>query len=379
MKRIAYRLVFAPAVALFVFVSVSAFAGSLTPPGAPGPTMKPLSEIEPRIAITQVPMEINEPGSYYFTANLVHNTTNSIAINVRTTGTVTIDLNGFALIGPGKETPDEFCPPGISGGSNTHIKNGTVRGFCYGVSVGDGGSVCNVHAVENKYQGIWVGGFDCRVVDNVASNNGGNAGIADGAIGIIVSGSRNLISGNICNNNCGDKAGRGISLIGFNSSCVVTNNICNYNRGAESGVGIDANERDIIRGNTCIGNEGWGPANAYGRGIICFEDCVVSDNVCKSNKGTNYSIGIEAARRCQVQGNHCSDHNLATAENMGIKITYTDCFVISNFAVNNGHDIYFTAASVNGFAGGNLTANGIHDFGTNTKVRATSPLSNDQF
>ena len=44
--------------------------GPLTPPGAPAPTMKTLAQVEPRIAITNVPFTINRPGSYYLTTNL---------------------------------------------------------------------------------------------------------------------------------------------------------------------------------------------------------------------------------------------------------------------------------------------------------------------
>src|ERR1700722_17008335 len=44
----------------------SAFSqGSLTPPGAPAPTMLTLSQIEPRTPISSLPFNITRPGSYY--------------------------------------------------------------------------------------------------------------------------------------------------------------------------------------------------------------------------------------------------------------------------------------------------------------------------
>ena len=50
--------------------------GPLTPPAAPAPTMKTLSQIEPRIPITNVPVTITQPGSYYLTTNIVYSGSN---------------------------------------------------------------------------------------------------------------------------------------------------------------------------------------------------------------------------------------------------------------------------------------------------------------
>src|ERR1039458_5339386 len=68
--------------------------GSLTPPGAPAPTMLTLSQIEPRTPITSVPYTISIPGSYYLTTNITATTSNSIVIN---TNGVTLDLSGFTI------------------------------------------------------------------------------------------------------------------------------------------------------------------------------------------------------------------------------------------------------------------------------------------
>src|SRR2546423_776646 len=110
-KRIVYHMTkLLPPAALIVFClffsTMSIFAqGSLTPPGAPAPTMKALDEIEPRINLQASPAPasvdttnanyhfiINQPGSYYLSANLGVTKLNGIKINSQG---VTLDLNGF--------------------------------------------------------------------------------------------------------------------------------------------------------------------------------------------------------------------------------------------------------------------------------------------
>jgi hypothetical protein len=68
--------------------------GSLTPPGAPAPTMKTLDQIEPRMPISSAPFTINVPGSYYLTTNLTVSSGNGITI---VASDVTLDLSGFTI------------------------------------------------------------------------------------------------------------------------------------------------------------------------------------------------------------------------------------------------------------------------------------------
>jgi hypothetical protein len=68
--------------------------GSLTPPGAPAPTMKTLDQIEPRTPISSAPFTITQSGSYYLTANLT--VSGGDAISIAANG-VTLDLNGFTI------------------------------------------------------------------------------------------------------------------------------------------------------------------------------------------------------------------------------------------------------------------------------------------
>ena len=68
--------------------------GSLTPPGAPGPTMLTLSQIEPRTPISSAPITITQPGSYYLATNLT--VSGGTAIVIQANG-VTLDLRGFTI------------------------------------------------------------------------------------------------------------------------------------------------------------------------------------------------------------------------------------------------------------------------------------------
>src|SRR5687768_5755354 len=125
-------------VSAFQTFSVSAFGqGSLTPPGPPAPTMKRLDEVEPRTNLQATPAPagvdttnanyhfiINQPGSYYLSANLGVTKANGIQINAEG---VTLDLNGFEISRVGGSGGD-----GIQISVTAHrvkLLNGSVKGF----------------------------------------------------------------------------------------------------------------------------------------------------------------------------------------------------------------------------------------------------------
>lgn len=104
--------------------SASHAQGSLTPPGAPAPTMKSLAQIEPRTPISSAPFTITNGGSYYLTTNLTVGGGDAITIAAND---VTLDLNGFTIA----STAASASGTGIllSGGrANIAIYNGIIRG-----------------------------------------------------------------------------------------------------------------------------------------------------------------------------------------------------------------------------------------------------------
>jgi hypothetical protein len=127
--------------------------GSLAPPGAPGPLFKTLEQVEPRIPIAggtnTGSLIITLPGSYYLTGNRQLGGT---AIFIRTNG-VTIDLNGYSLLGGGAN--DGIRGEHLNGSpiERVVIRNGTIAGFGNGVRL-----------IKPRV---------CRVEDLIASGNQG--------------------------------------------------------------------------------------------------------------------------------------------------------------------------------------------------------------
>lgn len=115
-------------------------AGDLTPPPGPvGPTGKTLTQVEPRVELSQANTPgnstavfvIDEPGSYYLSSNVTAPAgANGIIVFVRD---VTIDLNGFTFsAAPGQVAKGGTGPHGIvfSGfPRNIEVRNGSFVGW----------------------------------------------------------------------------------------------------------------------------------------------------------------------------------------------------------------------------------------------------------
>ena len=258
----------------------SAFAqGSLNPPGAPAPTMKSLDQIEARVPISALPFTIAASGSYYLTTNLTGvSGLNGISIGFNVND-VTVDLNGFTLIG----VPGSLH--GItSSGSRITVMNGIVRNWgsdgvncapdqnnvfknllaisngITGLDIGTRGLVENCQAEANATHGIAVAGGS--IVRNCLANHNGNIGIncyntgsvgssatvtgcaaAQNSIGISIGANSFVSENNLLNNSFA-----GVNA-NFNGSRIEYNNFAfNYN-----GINTPAATNVIVR-NSFTGN-----------------------------------------------------------------------------------------------------------------------------
>ncbi len=394
---------------MMVFCTPAA-AGSLEPASAPSPTMKTLSEVEPRTAISSLPCNIASSGSYYLVGNLTLASTDTHAITINADN-VTIDLCGFTITGPGKSAGSSGCCIEGMGQKYIKIKNGTIRQFrdagmdfnngegltVEGVTVENCGGVgiygytrvvtLNCVCIKNGSYGILSNG-DLMAKDCLASENGG--------IGIGSSGGNSVIAGCTAYSN----AGTGISA---GSGSVVENNVSSYNTGY--GSGISTGSHSTIRGNTANSNAESGIYGAagstitsnsagsnLGSGIYAGVGCTVSNNTVRYNSDCGiqgdpgssiisntiyqnnqsnsvYYGGIRVIDKCLIKNNMISSNKIqniflhssgnVVEENyiadspIGIKFNYTDNFYTNNRLRILTDDYVGAAGNIDG--GGNVS------------------------
>ena len=319
--------------------------GSITPTGAPAPTMKTLAQVEPRTLVNaaNTPGDsantfiISQPGSYYLAGNLAGAAgKNGISIQAND---VTLDLNGFALlgdgIGSGGGTLGINVPTTQTG---IRIHNGSVRGWggsgvqaaaatalvhgltltanlATGLTVGNGSLVRDCAATGNGTTGFSGGdrtqfsqciattnvvGFEgtnfVTVTDSTANRNSSD-GIRLQSAGLVArcNASRNTANGIFLGdgNTITDCTINSNSLNGINA-LGSGNTISNCTAQANSAIGILAGTNGLVSGNTCTSNATGMRANDSSR---------VDGNACNGNTGTGILVVSGFLVRNSAHGN----------------------------------------------------------------------------
>lgn len=158
--------------------------GSLTPPGAPAPTMKTLDQVEARTPVdtAHTPGDadslfvISQPGSYYLTGSI---TGVAAKHGIKITASyVTLDLNGFSLTAAAGSLTGIHVPsatPGLS------VSNGVISGWGQngvGATTAADSMYDRLRVSGNGAAGAGYSGLTCQsgcmVTDCSFENNTGN-------------------------------------------------------------------------------------------------------------------------------------------------------------------------------------------------------------
>jgi hypothetical protein len=312
---------------LLAWLTGGVLAGSLTPPGSPASTQKPLVEVEPRIAINSESTpgdvdslyRITEPGSYYLMGNLTGESGKS-GIEIAASH-VTIDLMGFIVAG---------VPESLSGitseGGCTHlvVRNGAVSNWAaHGVLLlsGTGGEVSlveDLRASGNGAHGIRVNNYSeirrCTASDNISD------GLRVGQHGMVAECTAVRNGQNGITADKGSRVSDSVSLknmvhgISVGHDCDVSNSTARLNEwnGINTGVG-------------CTIQDCWTSENSTG----IYANIGTSVISCK----TSWNVyGIEGKDESRIM--HCTSFFNASH---GIFIVENRCLAVGNVSYMNGH------------------------------------------
>jgi parallel beta-helix repeat protein len=300
-------------------VQMASAQGSLTPPGAPAPTMKSLAQVEPRTAITNLPYTITQPGSYYVTTNL-SGIVNGITIAA---DGVTIDLMGFSLANGSGD--------GISvSGSHVNIavRNGTINGWgLSGLNAtnADNAQYQDLRLRGNQLHGL-ASGQNCTVVNCTAINNDGNTS----AVGILTGAGCTV-------RDC---------IAGLNFSGIITGNgstVKDCTARANGGYGVTTGIGSTVSGCTASGND---------QGIHAGDGSTVSGCTADANgvvsEGDGISVGPNSTvSGCTTRAN--SGYGLATDTGCTVSSCSSAGNFFSGISVDDGSTVIGCSASSNNY------------------------------
>ena len=322
--------------------------------GGGRPVDRPDVRVDLRIPIAASPtpastVRIDSPGNYVLSGDRF---CSGDGIRVEADD-VTIDLDGFSLVGP-----DSGSSVGIfmDGRRNVEIRNGTIRDFGgrgihdkNGTGTAYGKRIIGIRAISNGSCGLCLGGDGNLIVDCLVADNKGS--------GLCVG--RSIVRNNVFLNN--ETGG-----IAPGDGSVVEGNVVVRSNAA----GVMARSGCIIKGNSVTDNANSG---IYGEG-----GCLIEGNVSCGNNRSNtpgYYAGIRVVTDCIVRGNsvrgnlqnnifsvrsgNVLEDNLATAPSdtmgNGFFFRIKDNYFSNNRASGNGHDFAGEIPEGAGDGGGNVS------------------------
>jgi len=278
-------------VVVFTVAAIALAGPTLSPP--PGPVTES-GRFGTRSMIPQLPHTITASGSYYLGANLTGIAgQHGLTIDA---DDVTIDLNGFALVGvPGSLEGIVVAGTHI----NLGIHNGTVRDWGQHGIMLDGGKNAVIEGVRmsgNGQSGIFAD--DTTVIRSCVSVSNGRDGIVGRTIVVVD-----------CNVNDNTEDGIEVGIGSVVANCVATNSgfrgIASSSRTTIVGCSSSSNQHGIavfpdstVSG--CTVSE-----NSSG-GIAVQERCTVRD--CSSTGNGTFGIGVTGAGGARLDGNNVADN-----------------------------------------------------------------------
>jgi hypothetical protein len=236
-----------------------------------GPIMSVLAQ-DPRTPISSLPYNITAPGSYYLTANLT--ATGSGAGITISADNVTLDLNGFALIGGGSGSVTGIKVPAAQ--KNILVRNGTVRGWT-------NGGINASNATNSVIQGIRLSNNSApSTFFNIAGLSVGNGSTVKDCFVANNSNSSGISVGNACSvSSCVARANSDGAGIRVMDNCSVVGNISDSN-----GTGITMGSGNRIDSNSCTFNSNAGVLIPSG----ATNNLVIRNNARGNNP--NYTIAF---------------------------------------------------------------------------------------